>query len=65
MCSGPLKGKYRCFEELFVGVFLADILLLEIVLGQLVDEEFMSRNEVFFSEARIENKCFILKEAIR
>ena len=61
VCSGPFNGKYGRFEEFFVCVFLADILLMEIVLGQLVDKESMSWKKVFFGESRIEHECLVLK----
>jgi hypothetical protein len=61
MCSGPIDGKHGRFEEFFVGVFLADILLLEIFFRQLFDEKFKSREEVLFSEARMEDESLVLK----
>ena len=46
LCPCPVDSKNRRFKEFFVGVLLADILLVEILFCQLVNQEIVSWNEV-------------------
>ena len=59
----PVDSKNRRFEELFVGVLLANILLVEIFFGQFVNQEFVSWNKIFLCETGVDNKCLILEMA--
>ena len=58
----PLDGVERRLEELLRRVLLADVLLGEPMFAELLDEESVPRHEVLFREARVVDKCIVLKK---
>lgn len=63
MSLRPMNGEDRCFKKLLISVFLAHILLVEVLLRQFVDQELVSWNEVFLYKTGIKNERLVLKMA--
>jgi hypothetical protein len=55
-------GEDSCFKELLVCVFFVNIKLLETRLGQFLEDEVVSRHELFFSKVSIVFERVILSK---
>ena len=61
MRSCPVDGKNGGFEELFVRIFLADILAGEIGFSKLLEELLVSGDQLFLCIARVVHEGIILR----
>lgn len=61
MKLSPINGKEGGLEEFLVGVLLADGLLCEAVLYELLHEHSMARKEMLLSESRVVDERSILQ----